>query len=759
MRTRNLSLGALVCTTLVAATVGCRNHMPHAFTWPYGGDMQRSYAKPPGSENWDPYAATIEITPVEAVNPVRTQHVLIATVKDKEGRGLPNRRVEWVLGAGSVGDIIDVHSAGWRQSRGIKVDNAFAVTHTSDGDERNFLNNKPDRIDMGTEDESDDIILQEGQSWIVISSQTEGETFITAYAPGIYDWSQHKAFAVKRWYDVKWECPADDTNPTGTPHELITRVTRVDGSPLEGYEVTYTLRDGPAGSFTPGGTVLTDASGVAKVTLNQATPAEGTNTIDIAIVRPANMQCCKPAVPIATCQARKTWLGPKIAIQKDCQATATIGDEFPYNIVVTNPGQVPAKSVVVSDPIPDGMQYVSSNPPAQASGNSLTWNAGDLAGGGSWRATVTVKAVRQGTFPNTASVRTAEGLTAQDGCETKVGAPALTIEKKCPPTALLCDVIEHTIVVRNSGDSPARNVKVVDALPEGLTTTDGKTSLMFDGGTIDAGQAKQAKFTVKAARTGRFVNRATATADGGLSAEASCETVVSKPDLAVTKSAPEVRYIGRDVTFDITVTNRGDAPARDTILTDTLPAGLSFVSADGGGTSSGSTVTWNLGTLEPGQSRAVKVTARASSAISGENQAMARAYCAEGQASAPVQVKGIPAVLLEVVDDPDPIEIGSNTTYTIVVTNQGSAVDRNIKIVAEAPAEQQIVAGEGATRGTISGQTITFEPLPELAPKARVTWTITVKANQPGDVRFKVIMTTQETGGVPVQETEATRLY
>ncbi|MCU0664873.1 MAG: hypothetical protein MUC50_21435, partial [Myxococcota bacterium] len=122
---------------------------------------------------------------------------------------------------------------------------------------------------------------------------------MVVYAPGIYDWSKHKVFATKQWYDITWQCPPPATNPVGSTHEFVTMVTRhSDGTPLEGYEVTYQVLDGPGASFDTGATttVRTDATGAARVSLPQTAPAEGTNNIQIDIVRPADIQCCKPAV-------------------------------------------------------------------------------------------------------------------------------------------------------------------------------------------------------------------------------------------------------------------------------------------------------------------------------------------------------------------------------------------------------------------------------------------------------------------------------
>ncbi len=122
-------------------------------------------------------------------------------------------------------------------------------------------------------------------------------------------------------------------------------------------------------------------------------------------------------------------------------------------------------------------------------------------------------------------------------------------------------------------------------------------------------------------------------------------------------------------------------------------------------------------------------------------------------------IKGVPAVLLEVVDDPDPIEVGGNVTYTIVVTNQGSAEGTNIAITCTIPPEEDYISSDGPTKATVEGKTVEFAPLARLDPKAKVTWKIVVKGTKTADVRFKTGMKTGQTGEVPVEETESTHIY
>lgn len=755
LRTTRLVLALSIVGLL--GLVGCKTHMPHALTWPAGGDTQYTHAKPPEGgyySNWDPWAVALEVEPVQDVNPVRTQHVLVATVKDKDGKPLPNRRVEWMIAEGSVGDIVEVDESGWRASRGYKVDNHYAVSHT---------NNFSHVLDMGNDDPADDIALTAGQTWCVITSPIEGDTHITAYAPGIYDWSQHKVFVTKHWYDVAWEFPPEATNPIGTTHEFATRVMKYsDGTPLAGYIVNYKIVDGPDGKFEPGAgttaSVKTDDAGFAKVTLHQAQPAEGTNNIEIDIIRPEDECTCAPAVHLATGHTAKTWIGPKIAITKSAPARAMVDEQFQYAIVVSNPSDVTAENVVVSDELPSGIAYVSSTPAAQVQGQALSWSLGSMAARGQKQITVQVKGTRTGSFDNCANVTADHGLKARDCATTVIAAPKLVLEKECTAEVLICDPIQYTIVVRNTGDGPATNVKISDQLPDGVVTTDGKRSVVANVGTLEAGQSRQVRFTAEAQKTGKYVNTATATADGGLTAEASCETVVSQPVLVVEKTGPELRYIGRPADYQITVKNTGDAPARETVLVDPVPAGTEFVSASDNGQFAGGRVTWSLGTLAPGASKTVALTLKPVAKGVVRNTSTATAICAEASDDTTTEIKGVPAILLEVIDIEDPIEIGTNVTYVITVTNQGSADGTNIVIECTIPPEEEHVSATGPTGAAVDGKTVAFAPLGTLAPKAKATYRVIVKGTEAGDVRFKVKLTSDQIGR-PVEETESTHVY
>lgn len=432
-----------------------------------------------------------------------------------------------------------------------------------------------------------------------------------------------------------------------------------------------------------------------------------------------------------------------------------LGQNFESEIIATNIGNVDLEDVVINDFSPAGFKFVSSTPAASASGSKLSWNLGALKPGES----KTIKVI--GSAGEVGSIRSCLDATYDPrAClAVNVVQPKLGLTASAPAELLQCDPIPVSYVVTNAGSGPAKNVVLNAPLASGVTTDSGANAVNVNVGDLAPGQSKTVNVVLKSAAGGKVDTAPTAVADGNLKASASTSTLVKKPVLTITKTGPAKLFVGRNVSYEIVVTNTGDGEARDTVLEDILPSGVKVVSATAGSIAGPGALTWKLGTLKPGQVVKANVEISPNGIGALENKAIARAYCA-GAVTATVKsdVAGIPAILLEVVDLTDPVEVGKNVTYEIIATNQGSAVGTNIKIVATLEDSMKFVAAGGATAATSDGKTITFAALPSLAAKAEAKWTVTVTAAKDGDVRFKTTMTSDQLTR-PVEETEATNFY
>ena len=171
------------------------------------------------------------------------------------------------------------------------------------------------------------------------------------------------------------------------------------------------------------------------------------------------------------------------------------------------------------------------------------------------------------------------------------------------------------------------------------------------------------------------------------------------------------------------------------------------------------TINWYLGRIEVGEEIEVGFNLRA--LAPGEFPLLAQAEAERGLSSEDrhlTKVAGIAAILLEVVDVDDPVEVGAETMYEILVTNQGTEFAKGIRIHAKVPTDMVITDSTGPTAGHIDGTKIEFDSLARLAPRADAIYRIKVKGNSPGDFRIEV-EATAETLASPVTELESTKIY
>ncbi len=758
--------GQRLCLTLLLAAgfpllSGCFGVSQNPSYFPYlipTGDIIRTHAKPPGhgyDANFDPHAVRLEVRPLESTNPVRTQHVLIASVYDANGKPRRQRRVEWLLEG--VGNIIEVDESGHFPGRGYKVDNKYAVSYTDYCEHR---------ITRGNADPNDDFVIRPGQTWCVISSAVEGDSYVSVYAPAIANWDAHKVFVTKHWVDAEWVLPPPAVNRAGSEHTFATRVFRhTDRQPLANYRVRYRILDGPPAVFLPNRTqeavVVSDLSGNATVTLAQAAPLAGVNRVGIEIIRPPDPTSPSGVgIVIGRGETTKEWQAPQLSLAVTGPPTAPVGQEIPYTLTVTNTGTVEIQALTVHSTVPEGLQYVRSVPPATVEGSQLTWTLGGLPGGQAHTLQMVLRSTRVGPATTCATVTTVEGIRDEKCVTTQITAPQLTATLLGPATAALNAPIAYRVTVANPGTGPASNVLLSANFDLALEHETRANPVELPIGTLGPGETRTVNLTLTPRKLGPLVTQVAATADGNLRAQAEHTVLVQKAQLTVTKTGPAARYVDRPAVWDIRVDNTGEAPLTNVVVRDPLPPELVFLTATEGGQLTGSEVVWNLGNLQPGEQKVVQVTTRAARLT---RQAVnAAVVTADGglqeRAEAAIEIRGVPALDFEVTKVGDPVALKDKVTYTIAVTNRGSLPANGVELSATVPIQMRLTGANGPSRQRVEGQKVIFPPINGVPPGQTVTYTIEVQALQPGDVRFPVELRAAILLE-PVIKEESTRIY
>ncbi|MCF7975830.1 MAG: DUF11 domain-containing protein [Phycisphaerae bacterium] len=447
-----------------------------------------------------------------------------------------------------------------------------------------------------------------------------------------------------------------------------------------------------------------------------------------------------------------------LLIERVAPVQATLQEDIEYTVNVTNISENTLYDVTVTEPYSPIFKYRSAVPePISHQEGTLIWNLGTIAAQEIHTITMRGNAISPGRMSDCVTI-TYVSHTPGNCIDIEVVNPSIKLTQTGPESVIQCDPIPVTLMVTNDGTGLARNVNIREELPEGLQTSDGQTVIASQAGDLKPGESRTLEVKLKALEAGLYTARAKATAQGNLESYADYTVRVVKPMLVLTTSGPKRRYAGRTAQYDITVTNKGDGRADNLLVTKLIPPGVTYISASDKGVPSHGMVAWNLGSLEPSASKTVSVRVRLDEIGTIVNKVSAKAYCTFVSTESETTVEGIPAILLEVIDLGDPIEVESNETYVIRVTNQGSALGTNIRIVATLPAEMDYVTSSGPTQASVNNKVISFSPLPSLEPKVTAEYRVVIKGVKIGDVRFHVQLESDQMSS-PVMETESTHIY
>ncbi|MFH0985108.1 MAG: hypothetical protein V1882_06180 [Candidatus Omnitrophota bacterium] len=445
-------------------------------------------------------------------------------------------------------------------------------------------------------------------------------------------------------------------------------------------------------------------------------------------------------------------------IDKEIPGQVLIGQPYSYTIKVSNDSKCGLDDVTVIERVSEKYEIKTAVPEAsKQTGNVAQWDLGYLKPNETKIITITGAAM-DANATTTCTKATYNPLLC---LASEAISPSLKVVLEAPSQALICDVIPVKLTVTNSGTGYAKGAVITQTLPEGLLTTDGRNSVSINVGDLAGGASKAYNVNLKAQNVGSYSNTASASAAGGLSASSSSvKTEVMQPSLKVSVDGPSKIFVTKNADYKVGVQNVGDAASENTVVSTTIPSGMKFVQASDGGRQDGGKVMWNIGTLQAGKQVSLDATFKAVTGGSGESVARATGTCCqEASAQAASDVQGIPAILLEVIDTEDPIQVGGTEKLYVTVTNQGSAPDNDIVVKMTFEENLDYVASEGPTQGKSTDvKTVEFAPLASLGAGQKATWEVTAKAVKEGDHRTTLIMTSDAISR-PVQETEATRIY
>jgi uncharacterized repeat protein (TIGR01451 family) len=321
--------------------------------------------------------------------------------------------------------------------------------------------------------------------------------------------------------------------------------------------------------------------------------------------------------------------------------------------------------------------------------------------------------------------------------------------------AYICDPVEVTYLVENSGSAAANDLELVEELPQGVTTADGESTVRFTIGELPAGETMERSVMLRAEQPGEYTSFATLTSEASKVRSRKQPVRFLAPQLDIRVDAPSQEYVGRDVPVRVAVRNTSNVPAMETAIRINDLQALSRVSLSTQEAQMEGDVI-EIGRLNPGETRELTVMFYADQPMEMSLNAAATAYCADVVTDeVGLQLRGIEAVRLETIDLVDPVIVGEETVYEVTVKNQGTADSINVKVNATLPEQMTFVGGEGDSQVQGQGRDVTLSAIPRLRPGDLATWRIRARAEGAGKTRLQLELTSDATRR-PIREQEST---
>ena len=450
---------------------------------------------------------------------------------------------------------------------------------------------------------------------------------------------------------------------------------------------------------------------------------------------------------------------PQIVVEKIPPKELLVGQSAVWKTNVKNIGQTIAVNVEIKDLLPKGSQLIETNPPAVKGFNGeLVWKVGDIPPGKQVTVSMEIMPLEEGRMGSVAQV---SFQTAASG-EGVVAKPQLALQTQGVKQIGIGNTTELTILLSNPGTGTAKNVVLTENVPPQLQHEARDSVLTYNVGDLKPNETRTIHLTMTAIRAGKFVNSLTATADPGLNAESRFDMEVIAPQLKMTVQGPTRRFLEREGSYKLAISNPGTASATHVAMRVQLPNGLEFVRANNSGVYDRQTrtVRWLLEELPANDSGDVELVVVPTQI--GQQTLVYQATADKGIADNGQKeclVEGMAALLTQLSDTSDPVLIGEKTTYSINVVNQGTKAAQNVRVSAQIPAGMEFLNAEASTSYRMGpNNTVVFDPAPQLPPKAEIRFKILVKAVNPGDQRLKLSVVSDELSS-PVTKEESTQVY
>ena len=370
-------------------------------------------------------------------------------------------------------------------------------------------------------------------------------------------------------------------------------------------------------------------------------------------------------------------------------------------IIVKNNGPDKATGVKVNEVLSDAFELVKSTASKGYYINGV-WDIGDLDVGERANLEIISKVVKTGNFTNMVNITgneydyVPENNKANKSIEVSPSVDLEVTKKVNNTSPNYYDLVKWTVTVKNNGPDKANSIEITDILPKGLEFVSyNSTKGYYNDGfwkfcCLEVGESQNLEIITRVKAIGVVKNIVTASAkeydhnpsnnraESSVNVDPSCDLQVMKLSNQSTVNYKQL------VKWNLIVKNNGPSDATRVVVLDTLPEGLTFISAQGDGTYS-TTGTWYIGDLASGQTKELAIITRCDEVGEFTNVAVVKCDHHDYNSSnnrAEKTVTVPPAADLAITKSVSKVqyEVGDLIAYRIEIVNNGPSTARNINV-------------------------------------------------------------------------------
>jgi len=413
-------------------------------------------------------------------------------------------------------------------------------------------------------------------------------------------------------------------------------------------------------------------------------------------------------------------LTSELSISKSASiSAANRGDTFSYTLSYKN-GLTAVTNTIISDNLDSRLTFISCTNSCTQAGQLITWNLGNLTTNDSGSVTIIVS------VKDNAQIGGLDNIATIDSTETTiVNSNKVTVAITIPdnPTLNITKTVNnstvapggnltYTINYLNTANQSTTNTIITDVLNSNLSFVSCSNSCSQSGQAITwnigslapnaSGSVTLSVLVVNATPNGLINNTASIVSNetSSSSSSASVAVVANTPaDVSILKTS-SASTLKRGDTFTYTINYiNGSVPVTNTVITDTLDSRLTFQGC-AGCTRVGQNLTWNIGNLAGNATGSVTVTVQVNN-----NATLGSLTNAATIDTAETSPKTAETNIAIIIDDPTPVlsilasnnpnnlNPGQTTTYTINYTNQSTVPITNASLTTTLNSNLSVQSG------------------------------------------------------------------